>query len=165
MEAAYIGVGSNLGDREGYLALALDRLALISPGRLRCSPVYESAPWGVPDQPNYLNCVVEMECALEPEALLDRLQVVESSAGAAVKSPRWGARTLDLDILLFGGRVYRSARLVIPHPELLRRRFVLIPLCDLAPRLMIPGAGITVAEAARVCPDSGLVKPYVPRSL
>ncbi len=150
---AHVGVGSNLGDRWANLALAAralraePRLAL-----LRASRVYDTAPLG-PPQPRYLNAVLELESAAPAPALLEALQRVERAAGRR-RAVRWGARTLDLDLLLLEGEVIRRPGLVVPHPGLATRRFVLAPLAELCPERVVPGTGRTVAELlARVAPE------------
>ena len=143
---AYVGVGSNLGDRWGTLALAA-RALRAAPGVsvVRASRVWDSAPMG-PPQPRYLNAVLELETELSPEVLLSVLQDVERQAGR-VRGARWGARTLDLDLLLQGVLVVRHApELVVPHPGVVSRRFVLHPLAELAPDLVVPGCGAKVKD-------------------
>lgn len=137
---AYIGLGSNLGDRQGTLRSALARLA-----PRRVSSIVETEPWGRPDQPRFLNCVAEIETTLSPEALLDRLQELEREFGRA-RAERWGPRTLDLDLLLYGELEIRTPRLIVPHPFLAERRFVLEGLAELCPDRVVPGRGRTVRE-------------------
>jgi 2-amino-4-hydroxy-6-hydroxymethyldihydropteridine diphosphokinase len=143
---AYVGVGSNLGDRWGRLAAAAralrgeERLAVV-----RASRVWDSAPMG-PPQPRYLNAVLELETELDARALLEALQGVERSCGRLRSGVRWSARTLDLDLLLFGDQVIRRPDLVVPHPGIVSRRFVLAPLAELCPERVVPGTGRTVAE-------------------
>jgi 2-amino-4-hydroxy-6-hydroxymethyldihydropteridine diphosphokinase len=151
---AYVGVGSNLGDRWANLARAArelrrePRVAL-----LRASRVYDAAPLG-PPQPRYLNAVLELEADVPPLALLAALRRIERSAGRVRTGVRWSARTLDLDLLLFGEAVIRHARLVVPHPGLAVRRFVLAPLAELCPERVVPGTGRTVAQLlALVAPE------------
>jgi 2-amino-4-hydroxy-6-hydroxymethyldihydropteridine diphosphokinase len=148
---AYVGVGSNLGDRWAHLALAARELRAC-PGVtfLRGSRVYDAAPMG-PDQPRYLNAVVELETTLQPEALLARLMAVEQAAFRE-RGLRWGPRTLDLDLLLCDDRVVRTPALTVPHPGLLSRRWVLAPLAELCPRRVVPGTGATVAALLQAVP-------------
>jgi 2-amino-4-hydroxy-6-hydroxymethyldihydropteridine diphosphokinase len=108
---------------------------------LRVSPLYRTAPWGNRDQPEFLNAVAELSSELEPLALLDRLQSIERSLGRSRSGRRWGPRVIDLDILLAGDRILHRPRLVIPHPRMHRRRFVLEPLAALEAQLEIPGRG------------------------
>jgi 2-amino-4-hydroxy-6-hydroxymethyldihydropteridine diphosphokinase len=143
---AYVGVGSNLGDRWANLAIAArviradPRLALS-----RASRVWDAAPLG-PPQPRYLNAVLELEASLPAPALLAVLQLGERTALRRRGGARWSARTLDLDLLLFGDEVIRTERLVVPHPALVSRRFVLAPLAELCPERVVPGTGRTVAQ-------------------
>lgn len=149
MEPAYVALGSNLGDRAGYLVLALSELGRLPKTRLtRLSPVYETDPVGPPGQGPYLNAVVELQSSLSPEALLQALLAIEAGAGRK-REARWGPRTLDLDLLFYGQRVLDLPGLRLPHPELHRRPFVLAPLADLAPNLVHPVLQKTVAELLR----------------
>jgi 2-amino-4-hydroxy-6-hydroxymethyldihydropteridine diphosphokinase len=133
---AYIALGSNLGDRLGYLQLGVDELARV-PGVvvLAVSRVYETAPVGGPPQDAYLNAVVAIETNLEPHELLRRCQQVEELA-TRERNERWGPRTLDVDILLMDGVRADTADLTIPHPRMWQRGFVLAPLRDVAPDLV-----------------------------
>ena len=148
---AYVGVGSNLGDRWGRLAQAARGLRA-APGIavVRGSRVYDNAPIG-PPQPRYLNAVLELETDLPPRTLLEALRAVEHEAGR-VPGARWTARTLDLDLLLHGANVVRDADLVVPHPALVARRFVLAPLAELAPDLVVPGLGQRVSDLLAAAP-------------
>jgi 2-amino-4-hydroxy-6-hydroxymethyldihydropteridine diphosphokinase len=150
---AYVGVGSNLGDRWAHLALAARALrAAPRVSLLRASRVWETEPIG-PPQPRYLNAALELEFAGPAGALLALLQEVERAAGRRRDGPRWSARTLDLDLLLFGDEVIRAPDLVVPHPELVARRFVLAPLAELCPARVVPGTGQTVEQLlARAAP-------------
>ena len=148
---AYVGAGSNLGDRWGHLALAARELRASPDARLvRASRVYETAPMG-PPQPRYLNAALEVETALPPQALLGLLQAVERTARRR-RAGRWGPRTLDLDLLLYGDAVVRTPSLTLPHPGLISRRFVLAPLSELCPDAIVPGTGATVAALLRAAP-------------
>jgi 2-amino-4-hydroxy-6-hydroxymethyldihydropteridine diphosphokinase len=138
---AYVGLGSNLGDRE-----ALIRRAAEAVGAVRLSTIRETEPWGVAEQPPYLNAAAELETTLAPRELLDRMLDVERQLGRERGGPRWGPRTIDLDLLLYGEQVIDEPGLRVPHPYLLERRFVLEPLAELIPARRIPGNG-TVSEA------------------
>jgi 2-amino-4-hydroxy-6-hydroxymethyldihydropteridine diphosphokinase len=148
----YVGVGSNLGDRWANLALAArtlrsePRVAL-----LRASRVWDAAPLG-PPQPRYLNAVLELEALGTAPALLSVLERIERAAGRKRTAVRWSARTLDLDLLLFGDEVIRTPRLVVPHPGLVARRFVLAPLAELCPERVVPGTGRTVSHLLATVP-------------
>ncbi len=141
---AYVALGSNLGDRHAHLAAALDALAALPGTRLLAtSPIYETAPLGPPGQQDYLNAVARLATELSPLDLLDALLAIERTRGR-VRAERWGPRTLDLDLLLHGDATLHDPRLTLPHPAMLTRAFVLAPLHDLAPDLVL--AGRTVAQ-------------------
>ncbi len=151
----YVGMGSNLDDPMGQLQRALFELAEIPDTHLiRCSGFYLSPPLGPPDQPEYVNAVAELESRLSPTLLLDELQRIEQAHGRE-RTVRWGARTLDLDLLLFGDQIIDTPRLQVPHPELAKRNFVLYPLQELVADLDIPGNG-TLRELVRHCSSEGL---------
>ncbi|HWH06741.1 MAG TPA: 2-amino-4-hydroxy-6-hydroxymethyldihydropteridine diphosphokinase [Gaiellaceae bacterium] len=136
MNTAYVGIGANLGDREATIGLALERL----PGVVEVSALRETEPVGPVEQPRFLNCVAVLETELSPRELLDELLAIELSLGR-VRGERWGPRTLDLDLLLHGDAVLDEPGLTLPHPRLHERRFVLEPLAELAPDLVVPGRG------------------------
>jgi 2-amino-4-hydroxy-6-hydroxymethyldihydropteridine diphosphokinase len=128
---AYIGLGSNLGDRFGQLKTAVTRLHAHTGIRVaRCSSVYETAPVGLTEQPHFLNMAIEVETTLPPLDLLDVLLGVEQSMGR-VRTVRWGPRTIDLDLLVYGDAEMRTDRLELPHPRMEERAFVLVPLLEL----------------------------------
>jgi 2-amino-4-hydroxy-6-hydroxymethyldihydropteridine diphosphokinase len=154
----WVGLGSNLGDRLKWLQFGLaglERLGQIQ----RFSDIYETEPWGRSDQPPFLNAV----CSLtpnrdDPEAGLAALKTLESAAGRDSSGPKWGPRTLDLDLLWWGSLIHSSELLKIPHPRLHLRRFVLVPLHQIGPDLIPPGSGLTVHQMLDACPDQGLVR-------
>ncbi len=151
MSHAYIGLGSNLQGPRRQLEQALDELAALPHSRLlKASGFYLSPPLGPADQPDYLNAVALLETDLAPLALLDRLQALEHAQGR-VRTRRWGPRTLDLDLLLYGRRRIDHPRLTVPHPGIDERDFVLKPLAEIAPRLEVPGLGRVEALLAQ-CP-------------
>ena len=136
MTLAYVGLGSNLGDREGTIRAALAKL----PGVVAVSTLRETDPVGITDQPRFLNGVAALETELAPRELLDVLLAVERRLGRE-RGQRWGPRTIDLDLLLYGDEVIDETGLTIPHPRLHERRFVLEPLAELSPALVVPGRG------------------------
>jgi 2-amino-4-hydroxy-6-hydroxymethyldihydropteridine diphosphokinase len=138
---AYVGLGANLGDRESAIRDAAELI-----GALRLSPVIETEPWGYADQPRFLNAVAEVETPLAARAFLDRLLDVERRLGRDRSGPRFGPRTIDLDLLLYGDERISEPGLEVPHPRLHERLFVLEPLAALVPARKIPGNG-TVSEA------------------
>ncbi|MFN3395140.1 MAG: 2-amino-4-hydroxy-6-hydroxymethyldihydropteridine diphosphokinase [Candidatus Thermochlorobacter sp.] len=130
---AYIGLGSNLGNRLAYLQAAICTLkALPHTTLLALSRVYETPPIGITEQPVFLNAVAQIHTALAPRVLLTRLKAIERALGRPEHYSRWSARIIDLDILLYGDLVICDAMLTIPHPELTHRKFAMLPLLDLA---------------------------------
>lgn len=152
MATAYVALGSNLGDRAGHLRRALEALrATPDVTRVEPSRVYETAPVGPAPQGPFLNAVARVETTLPPRALLDRLLAVERAEGRVRTGERWGPRTLDLDLLVYGEAVVSQPGLELPHPRLHERPFVLEPLAEIEPDLVHPTRGETVrALAARV---------------
>lgn len=132
----YIGLGSNLGDSRQILSEAITKLKTL--GMVRVSRLYQSPPMGPQDQPNYLNAVAELNTDLAPLDLLDHLQRFEQEAGR-VRLRRWGERTLDLDLLIYGNEKIQNERLTVPHIGILQRDFVVIPLLDLDADLQLNG--------------------------
>ena len=146
---AYLGLGTNLGDRWGNLRRALDLLGQGPNLRLlRCSQVYETEPWGVAEQPRFLNCAAEIATELSPDGLLGRCKEVEEMLGRQ-PGPRWGPRLMDVDILLYGQEVVAHPHLEIPHPRLHLRAFALIPLAELVPDAAHPPLNRSIGELAR----------------
>jgi 2-amino-4-hydroxy-6-hydroxymethyldihydropteridine diphosphokinase len=145
---AYVGLGANLGDREGTIRRAVTLLGEADGvDAVAVSTLRETEPWGPVAQPSFLNGVVALETELGPRALLDLLLGIERRLGR-VRSERWGPRTIDLDLLLYGDTVVDEAGLTLPHPRLHERRFALEPLAELAPDAVVPGRG-TVEELLR----------------
>ena len=145
MTLAYIALGSNLGDPQQQLLDAMTALGSLPDTRLlQCSPLYRTPPWGVLEQPSFVNAAVKVDTALSPHALLDALLEIEQHAGR-VRAERNGPRTLDLDLLHVDGVQLDDARLTLPHPRMAERAFVLLPLHDIEPALPLSG-GVTVAE-------------------
>jgi len=139
VELGYLGLGSNLGDRRALLQAAVEDLWVHGAQAIASSAVYETEPVGeVPDQPAFLNACLRIETALGPEALLDACKGVERALGREAGGLRHGPRPVDVDVLLLGTEAYASERLEIPHRELARRRFVLVPLLELDPGLALP---------------------------
>jgi len=133
---AYVGLGANLGDREAAIRRAAKLI-----GARRLSTIRETEPWGVKDQPLYLNAVAELDTELPPRALLDRLLEVERALGRTRDGARFGPRTIDLDLLLYGNATIEEPGLTVPHPRLHERVFVLEPLVELDPALVVPERG------------------------
>jgi 2-amino-4-hydroxy-6-hydroxymethyldihydropteridine diphosphokinase len=139
---AYIGLGSNLGDRAGFLRRAVELLRADPEIEVvAVSSVRETDPVDLVDQPRFLNAAVEVETGLTPRALLERLLAVEQELGRRRTGPRYGPRTIDLDLLLYADEVVDEPGLTVPHPRLAERRFALEPLHELAPDVVVPGRG------------------------
>ncbi len=155
----YLALGSNLGDRYANLRAAITALPP-AVYVVQESPVYETPPWGYTDQPAFLNMTLKGETALEPVELLQRLKNLETGLGRQ-PSVRWGPRLIDLDILFYSDLVLETQGLVIPHPHLQERAFVLVPLADLAPDLLHPVFGKSIRDLLAGVDVSG-VKPYEP---
>ncbi len=151
-----MGLGSNLGDPAAQVKHAVEALGAVPATRLvACSRLYRSRPMGPQDQPDYVNAVARLVTTLSPHALLDALQQIESARGRVRGPERWGPRTLDLDLLLYGEEVIGDARLTVPHAGLKERSFVLYPLFDIAPELILPD-GTELKELLACCPRDGL---------
>ncbi|HWB23425.1 MAG TPA: 2-amino-4-hydroxy-6-hydroxymethyldihydropteridine diphosphokinase [Gaiellaceae bacterium] len=142
---AYIGLGANLGDREESIRAAAELI-----GASRISTIRETEPWGYEDQPPFLNAVAELETDLPPRELLGRLLDVERELGRTRGGPRFGPRTIDLDLLVYGELELDEPGLTVPHPRLHERLFVLVPLAELAPELDVPGKGLVSALLAGI---------------
>jgi 2-amino-4-hydroxy-6-hydroxymethyldihydropteridine diphosphokinase len=150
---AFVGLGSNLGAPERQLERALDALDEIPETRLSArSSLFLSPPVGPSDQPDFVNAVAELSTRLGPGDLLAGMQAIETAHGRVRGARRWGPRTLDLDLLLFGTSEIGRDELTVPHPRLHERAFVLVPLYEVAPELWVPGHGALADLLARVSP-------------
>jgi len=140
----FVGLGSNLGEREAMIRLALETLSRLPGTRLvKASSLYDTEPVGEVDQPNFLNAVAQLDTELTARQLLWNLLLIEKRLGR-VRTQRWGPRTIDLDLLLHGSLVLDEPELTVPHPELTARSFVLVPLVELDPLLVHPVTGETL---------------------
>jgi len=151
MEIAYVGVGSNLDEPGVRVAQALEALHTLPRTRVQAvSSLYRSAPLGVTTQPDFINAAARLHTGLAAHALLGQLQALETTAARRRDGVRWGPRRLDLDLLLYGEQRIADAELMVPHPELHRRAFVLLPLLELEPSLCAPGLGALAEFTAAV---------------
>ena len=154
---AFIGLGSNLGDPPAQIRRALQTLAAMPETRfVRRSSLYRNPPAGYLDQPEFVNAVARIETRLEPRDLLEQLLAIERAQGRVHDFPN-APRTLDLDILLYGERTVREPGLTIPHPRMLERAFVLVPLAEIAPDAVVPGGG-RIADLLQNVDASGMLK-------
>ena len=156
MITAYIAVGSNLADPVSQANLAIETLKSLPQSKfIATSKLYSSTPMGPQNQPDYINAVVAIETELTPIELLNCTQAIEQEQGRVRKDERWGPRTLDLDIILYGNEVIDSERLTVPHYGMKEREFVLYPLAEIAPSLQLPD-GTELSELLRVVDQNGL---------
>jgi len=155
---AYIGLGSNLNGPRQQILLGLSALDELPGCRVRtCSSIYRSEPMGPPNQPDYVNAVAAVDTQLEPLELLEQLQAVERQQGRVDGGEHWGPRILDLDLLLYDNLQIDTEVLVVPHPGLHQRAFVLYPLAEIAPGLTIPGLG-SLPDLMKNCPVGNMQK-------
>ncbi len=152
MNIAYLSLGSNEGDRAAMLRQAIDALNHQPGSVVAVSHVYETAAWGVTDQPDFLNIAVALETSLYAPGLLQSIRAIEAGLGRQ-RHIRWGPRTIDIDILFFNNDIIDTPDLQLPHPRLQERRFVLQPLAGIAPALVHPVFGRTMSELLLLCPD------------
>ncbi len=145
MSTAYIGIGSNLGNREKNCVRAIELLEKRGIPVKKKSSMYETEPWGIKDQPRFINMAIEIETFFEPEELLRILEEVEREVGRGV-SFKWGPRIIDLDILLFNNIFLKKDNLEIPHPLMDKRDFVLKPLCEIAPDIIHPLLKVRICD-------------------
>jgi 2-amino-4-hydroxy-6-hydroxymethyldihydropteridine diphosphokinase len=160
---AYIGLGANLGERETNIERALSELARSGCRPTRVSSIYETAPVGFSDQPDFLNAVAEIETDLGPRELLAVLDAIERRIGRE-ETFKWGPRIIDLDILLYGDQILKEDNLEIPHPEMQHRAFVLTPLAEIAPEVKHPVSGLTAQEMSAGIGAKGIRRYSSPES-
>jgi 2-amino-4-hydroxy-6-hydroxymethyldihydropteridine diphosphokinase len=162
MDQVFIGLGSNLGDRTYYLRKALIEL-INSPHIIikKYSSVYETEPVGKKDQPQFLNMVSELESTLPPLDLLRRLKEIENTLGRT-HTEHWGPREIDLDILYYGSEVFHDENLQLPHPEIANRRFVLLPMKEIAGEFFDPKQLLNINELFQRCSDTSMIRKIFP---
>ncbi|TLU97990.1 2-amino-4-hydroxy-6-hydroxymethyldihydropteridine diphosphokinase [Dyadobacter luticola] len=155
-ENVFLLLGSNLGDRFAVLTSARQMIEEKVGPLVKESSVYETAPWGITDQPAFLNQVIEIETELAPEEVLRNILDIEHELGR-VRYERWGARVIDIDLLYFNDLILDSARLTLPHPRISERRFTLIPLAEIAPNFINPFLKKNSSEMLAACEDESEV--------
>jgi len=156
MNYAYILLGTNIGDKIANLKTACAKISIDCGTIHDLSSIYETSPWGVTDQPSFLNMVIKVETKCSAEKLLKLLLFIEKEMGR-LRLRKWGERLIDLDILYFNNEIIVKENLKIPHPELHNRKFTLIPLCDIAGDFKHPVFNITTEHLLERCIDKGFV--------
>lgn len=159
MNTAYLCLGGNMGNRPGNLQEAVAQLKTLGKAG-PCSSVYETEAWGVEAQPAYLNCCLVLHTTLGAPELMERLLAIEAGLGRTRGGQRYGSRTVDIDILFFNNLVLGSKALIVPHPRLQLRRFVLVPLAEIAASYIHPVLKQTIAGLLKACPDASEVNLY-----
>jgi 2-amino-4-hydroxy-6-hydroxymethyldihydropteridine diphosphokinase len=158
----FLGLGTNLGDRESNLNKALELIGK-SVGRIdSCSGIYETESWGFQSENNFLNMVIKIQTSLKPTDLIKEIQLIEGQLGRIKESRQYASRTIDIDILLYSNLVIDKSYLTIPHPLIQDRKFVLVPLCDLAPEMIHPVLSKTFVVLLKECKDEREVKKITP---
>ena len=164
MNTAYLLTGGNLGNRQQFLQDAAASIGSTCGRISRLSSIYETAAWGKTDQPSFLNQALEMETALEPDALMKELLVIEEKLGRR-RTEKYGSRTIDIDILLFNDAIIDLPGLCIPHPRMAERRFVLLPLSEIAPDKIHPVHKLPIVRLLADCQDPLAVKKFSGQSV
>ncbi len=158
MEDVFLGIGSNVGDRLHFLADAIRRLkGLSGTSIVNTSSVYKTEPVGVKNQDEFLNVVVWIRTSLDREEFYSRVKQIEKEAGR-LERERWGPREIDIDILMFGDHIVNGPAIVIPHKEMMNRRFVLQPFAEIAPDAIHPAAHTSIKELLAVCGDTNAIE-------
>jgi 2-amino-4-hydroxy-6-hydroxymethyldihydropteridine diphosphokinase len=161
MKIVFLGIGTNLGRREGNLAEAVEQIGKYVGTVTGSSSVYETEPWGFETRNEFLNMVLKAETALAPSGLLKRILKIESDMGRVRGEERYSSRLIDIDILLYDDLIIDEETLKIPHPLIQERKFVLVPLCDIASEKIHPVFKKSFAELLEICEDRSEVKRYV----
>lgn len=157
MEGVFLLTGSNLGDRHANLMMAAQQIEQACGQIIQQSSVYQTAAWGKADQADFFNQVLEINTSLSPEVLLHTVLAIEQSMGR-IRQEKWGARTIDIDILYYGSKIVEATNLSIPHPGIASRRFVLSPLNEIAPDFTHPVLLLSNQQLLAACTDSLAVK-------
>jgi 2-amino-4-hydroxy-6-hydroxymethyldihydropteridine diphosphokinase len=158
MVRAFLSLGSNLGDRRDYLNKAIEALSRNGIAVVRQAGIYETEPLEVSDQPWFLNTVVEANTALPPHELMDVCLSIERE-NHRIRTEIKSARTLDVDLIFYGDQIIHEWHLTIPHPRFRDRKFVLVPLVEIAPEFIDPQSGESIATLLRKCPDTSVIRP------
>jgi len=160
MKIVFLGIGTNLGDREVNLKRAIGLIEEYIGPVLQFSSVYKTEPWGFQTEDEFLNQVVKVETVLTPSGLLGKILMIESLSGRVRSTQRYSSRLMDIDILLYEDLILDSETLKIPHPLISERKFVLIPLCEIASEMIHPVLKKTISELLEICKDNSRVLPW-----
>lgn len=160
MKIVFLGIGTNLGNRENNLENAIASIGLSIGPVLMSSSIYDTEPWGFQSEEEFLNMVVKLETDLAPVVLLERIHTIESLLGRVRGPEQFSSRVIDIDILLYEDMIIDEDNLKIPHPLLQERRFVLVPLCEIGAELLHPVLKKTIEELLEECMDKGIVTRY-----
>jgi 2-amino-4-hydroxy-6-hydroxymethyldihydropteridine diphosphokinase len=160
MKIVFLGIGTNLGSRESNLEQAVARIEEYIGHVINSSSIYETEPWGFEAKDEFLNMVVKVETDLTPSGTLEKILIIESLMGRVSGQKRYSSRLIDIDILLFEDLIIDKKNLKIPHPLLHQRKFVLVPLCELALEMIHPVLKKSIAELLEICVDRSEVKRY-----
>ncbi len=160
MQVVYLLLGSNEGDRTGWLQQAIEQVQTTCGTIEKKSAIYETAAWGLEDQPTFLNMALCVQTKLQPLELLQQTRKTEAALGRQ-RTVKWGQRTLDIDILFYGSEIINHPELTVPHPRLQDRRFALVPLQEIAPQLLHPVFNKTVTQLLEECEDKLPVDRYM----
>lgn len=160
MNTAILLIGGNLGDRSRNLQKAVELIAATAGEILKISALYQTAPWGAVEQPDYLNQAIELRTSLDALTLLHTLLEIERKIGR-IRQEKWGSRVIDIDLIFYGDSIISLPDLKVPHPQMQFRQFVLVPLLEIIPGYMHPALHKTVRELAAICPDELPVKRYL----
>ena len=161
MNYAFLSLGSNEGDRIQWLKKAIDMIVSSCGPFTRLSSVYETAAWGITDQPDFLNMVIRIKTTLNPHELLEAILAIEVALGRK-REVKWGPRIIDIDILLYNYEIVDTSELTIPHPFLQERRFILVPLAQIASSYIHPKVNMSISQLLADCPDTLEVKSKGP---
>lgn len=164
MKRVFLGIGSNLGKREKNIREAVEKIMEFIGPVINSSSLYETEPWGFRSENEFLNMVVEVDTNLKPSGLLGRLLIIESLLGRTRGENKYTSRLIDIDILLYNNKVMDNKVLVIPHPLMHERNFVLIPLCEIAPDMIHPVMKKTISELLKDCPDKSKIRLHDPKT-
>jgi 2-amino-4-hydroxy-6-hydroxymethyldihydropteridine diphosphokinase len=154
----YLGIGANLGDRGKNINEALELIKEHIGPVIKVSSLYETEPWGFKCENDFMNMVAEVETKLKPSGLLGRILMIEAQLGRLRGEKKYSSRLIDIDILIYGEKILETKSLIVPHPEMHERRFVLVPFSEIMPDLVHPKLGKTIKDLLKGCPDKSTVK-------